>query len=165
MPENTRRSTLNQELIRRMVNTSEMVNIEHRVEVIDKYAQKLINSEYSVAQARKAVIEGLKGYERLLSLSKDKGNPRWKPLHLSAGWNKRNRRIAKQMSKTNWYKDKPEVEPPTDPRREEKMARFSIHKEDHSTLQEEPSSQQEDHSIREEDPGTSEAGRNHPNPE
>ena len=111
------------------------------------------------------MIEGLKGYERLLSLSKDKGNPRWKPLHLSAGWNNRNRRIAKQMSRTNWYKDKPEVEPPTDPRREEKMARFSIHKEDHSTLQEEPSSQQEDHSIREEDPGTSEAGRNHPNPE
>ena len=35
-------------------------------------------------QARNFVIGGLKGYERLLSLSRDRENPRWKPLHMAA---------------------------------------------------------------------------------
>ena len=75
MPEGTRRATLNQEMIRRMVNTSEMVGMTKRLEIIDKYAQKLINSEYTLEQTRNAIIGGLKGYERLLSLSKDINNP------------------------------------------------------------------------------------------
>ena len=55
MPEGTRRSTLNQELIRRMINTSELVDIEKRIEIVDSYAQKLINSEYSLEQTRIAI--------------------------------------------------------------------------------------------------------------
>ena len=143
MPENTRRSTLNQELIRRMINTSELVAMDKRIEIVDKYAQKLINSEYSVDQTRKAVIGGLKGYERLLSLSRDTGNPKWKPLHLAAGWNSRNRRTAKQRNKTNWYKGKPEVEHPENPRREEEATRFSIHKGEPSIPEEDKISQEE----------------------
>ena len=96
MPETTRRATLNQELIRRMVNTSEMVSNEKRVEIVDSYAEKLMNSEYPLDQTRNILIGGLKGYERLLSLSMDKKNPKWKALHMAAGWNARNRRIAKQ---------------------------------------------------------------------
>ena len=112
MPEATRRSTLNQELIRRMVNTSEMIDMKERVAVIDKYAVKLMNSEYTLEQTRNIIIGGLKGYERLLSLSLDTSNPKWKPLHMSAGWNERNRRIAKQRVKNGWYKGKTEVDPP-----------------------------------------------------
>ena len=78
MPEGIRRATLNQEMIRRMVNTSEMVPLADRLMVIVDYTQKLINSEYSVDESRDIVVGGLKGYERLLSLSKDIGNPRWK---------------------------------------------------------------------------------------
>ena len=52
----------------------------------------------------------MKGYERLLSLSKDIGNPRWKPLHLAASWNAKNRRNFKKLAKTNWYKGKSEIE-------------------------------------------------------
>ena len=40
MPEGIRRATLNQELIRRMVNTSELVDNEKRVEIVDDYVQK-----------------------------------------------------------------------------------------------------------------------------
>ena len=61
MPEGTRRATLNQELIRRMVNTSEMVGMKKRLEIVDSYAQKLINSEYSLEQTRDTIIGGLKG--------------------------------------------------------------------------------------------------------
>ena len=53
----------------------------------------------------------MKGYERLLSLSKDTENPRLKPLHLAANWNSRNRTTAKMLSKTNWFKGKSVLEP------------------------------------------------------
>ena len=112
IPESTRRATLNQELIRRLTNTSELVEEEERVEIVDAYARKLINSEYSLKMTREFLVGGLKGYERLLSLSRDKSNPRWKPLHMSASWNGKNRRIAKQLAKTNWYKGKTLVDPP-----------------------------------------------------
>jgi len=127
MPEGTRRAMLNQELIRRMVNTSEMVETEKRLEIVDKYAQTLINSEYTLEQTRDAIIGGLKGYERILSLSLNVNNPRWKPLHMAAGWNSRNRRVAKQRSKNNWYMGKTEVEPPTSPKQRIKATGFSIH--------------------------------------
>ena len=102
MPEGVRRATLNQELIRRMVNTSELVDMNKRLEIVDKYAQKLIHSEYSMDETIRVVIGGLKGYERLLSLSKDIGNPKWKPLHMAGNWNGRNRRMAKLRSRDNW---------------------------------------------------------------
>ena len=134
-------------MIQRMVNTSEMVDMEKRLDINDKYAQKLINSEYSLEQTRNAIIGGLNGYERLLSLSKDLNNPRWKPLHLSAGWNFKNRRVAKLRTKNNWYRGRTEVEHPTDPKQEQKASKFSIHQENMTISQEDHSSHQEDQPI------------------
>ena len=145
MPETTRRATLNQELIRRMVNTSEMVSNEKRVEIVDSYAEKLMNSEYPLDQTRNILIGGLKGYERLLSLSMDKKNPKWKPLHMAAGWNARNRRIAKQRSKASWYKGKAEVEPP--PRTSIQLEEPSIPEEEEAEILTGTSIQQEELSI------------------
>ena len=48
IPEATRCATLNQELTRRMVNTSELVSEEIRIKIVDKYAQKLVNSECNI---------------------------------------------------------------------------------------------------------------------
>ena len=112
MPEGVRRATLNQELVRRMVNTSELVNIKQRVAVVEDYAQKLVNSEYTLKETRDVIIGGLKGYERLLSLSRDRNNPRWKPLHMAGKWNSKNRRMAKLRARDNWFKGSQEVEPP-----------------------------------------------------
>jgi hypothetical protein len=61
MPEIIRRATLNQELVRSMINTSELVDMSRRL--VDNYAQKLINSEYSMKETVDVVVEGLKGYE------------------------------------------------------------------------------------------------------
>jgi hypothetical protein len=44
MPENIKITTLNQEVIRRMVNTSELVNIQTRLNILDSFAQKIVNS-------------------------------------------------------------------------------------------------------------------------
>ena len=108
MPENTRMATLNQETIRRMVNTSELVDISTRLAVIDEYARKLINSEYDLAMTRRIIVGGLKGYERMLSGSLDKGSPSWKPLHLPTAYKAKERRVAKMMAKTNWFKSREE---------------------------------------------------------
>ena len=110
MPESIRRATLNQEMIRRMINTSEGVELSKRLEIVDDYGQKLLNSEYSLKEARDTIIGGLKGYERLLSLSLDRSNPRWKPLHVPGSWNASSRRMAKQKSKGNWFKGKQQEE-------------------------------------------------------
>ena len=106
MPEGIRRATLNQEMVRRMLNTSEDVDDTKRVKIVDDYAQKMVNSEYTIEEARNVIVAGLKGYERLLSLSKDKKNPKWKPLHMAGSWNARGRRMAKLKAKTNWFKGK-----------------------------------------------------------
>ena len=113
IPEGVRRATLNQEMVRRMINTSEGVSIEKRIGIVDDYAQKLINSEYNIDETRNVIIAGLRGYERLLSLSLDRKNPRWKPLHMAGSWNSRNRRMAKLRAKDNWFKGRAEVAPPS----------------------------------------------------
>ena len=113
MPENMRVSTLTQEVIRRMMNTSERLDQEERNDVIDTYARKLVNSGYSLEQSRKFIISGLTGYERRLALSMDKENPKWRPLHEGAGYNAKARRIKKMTAKTSWFKrsrDKEEEE-------------------------------------------------------
>ena len=62
MPENMRVSTLTQEVIRRMMNTSEKIVQDERNEVVDTYAKKLVNSGYSLEQSRKFIVSGLTGY-------------------------------------------------------------------------------------------------------
>ena len=95
-----------------MVNTSELVKESVRLEIVDRYAQKLINSEYTIKTTQGFIVGGLKGHERLLFLCRDVNYPRWKPLHMGAGWNARNRRVSKQLAKGSWYKGKTEVDPP-----------------------------------------------------
>ena len=68
-------------------------------------------------ETRNVIIGGIKGFERLLTLSKDRSNPKWKPLHMAGSWNSRNRRMAKLRARDNWFKGSQEVEP-----REEMMA-------------------------------------------
>ena len=104
MPENMRVATLNQEVIRRMLNTSERLDISYRIEVVDNYALKLANSGYDLEYTRKVIKGGLTGYERKLALSLDINNPKWKPLHQGAKFNSTGRKLKKTLAKTNWFK-------------------------------------------------------------
>ena len=52
----------------------------------------------------KRILRG--SIERLLSLSKDLENPRWKPLHKSRGWNARNRRLKDTVKVPEGWKKK-----------------------------------------------------------
>ena len=101
IPENMRMITLNQEMTRRMMNTSEIVSLEQRLAVVDGYGQKLTDSGYSIDQIRRVIVGELTGYERRLHLSKDTTNNMWWPLHESACFNATKRRNKKLMAKSN----------------------------------------------------------------
>ena len=112
MPENGRMATLNQELVRRLLNTSEELNMGERVVVVDTYCQKLTDSGYQHDQVKRVIVGGLTGYERRRGLSLlDPSHKKFRPLHESRKYNARGRRIAKLMSKQNWYKRKPDDSP------------------------------------------------------
>ena len=106
MPENMRMSSLNQEMYRRMTNTSELVTLEQRLEIVDQYGQKLTNSGYGLEQIRRAMVGGLVRYERRLLQSLSKPGVGWRPLHEGAKYNASNRRIKKMLAKSNWFKRK-----------------------------------------------------------
>ena len=76
-------STLNQEMYRRMTNTSELVTMSKRVEIVDLYGQKLTNSGYRLDQLRRAMVGGLVRYERRLLHSRQ--NPEEAGDHYTKG--------------------------------------------------------------------------------
>ena len=53
MPENMKVASLNQEMIRRMINTSEDLDTGERTIVVDDHAQKHISSGFKLDQTRK----------------------------------------------------------------------------------------------------------------
>ena len=63
---------MNQELVRRMINTSENVPLVDRIRIVNNYGHNLVNSECTVEETRRVVIVGLKGYERLLCITEQR---------------------------------------------------------------------------------------------
>ena len=80
MAERSKISILSQDLIRRMLNTSETIPDSERVEIIDNYIDRLVVSGYCPAQVKEIVESGLTGYERKVQRAKKSGLP----LHRSA---------------------------------------------------------------------------------
>ena len=100
--ENVKVSSLTQNMIRRMKNTSEDVPDEERRKIVDNFYWQLKISGYSDEQSRKIIKAGLIGYEKLLLKCKQ-GNAK---LHRSAeeGWETRKKK--KLLGKSNWFKTK-----------------------------------------------------------
>ena len=102
LPENSKMASLTQEVVRRMRNTSEKVNMKERIAHLDKFAQKLINSGYSMEQAKNITVAGLKGYQKAL----DKATKEGRSIHISAAEGAASRNQKKLLSKTQWFKEK-----------------------------------------------------------
>ena len=47
-----------------------------------------------------------------MTLSKDRNNPKVKPLHMAGSWNSKNRRMTTLIARDSWFKGSQEVEPP-----------------------------------------------------
>ena len=80
MAENSKVQSLSYDLTRRLLNTSEDVPDQVRLDIVDDYAQMLLNSGYSTKTTRRVCIAGLKYYERRRQESKIPGG---RQLHQS----------------------------------------------------------------------------------
>ena len=80
MGENSKNQILSQEMVRRLMNTSEGLQKEEYWKIADEYADKLQNSGYRLEQIRRIILAGIKGYgaKKLRSLET------WKPLRRTA---------------------------------------------------------------------------------
>ena len=104
MAEDAKIRCLANDLTRRMLTSSERIPMEVRRWIVDEYAQKLLNSGYSLEVTRRIIVAGLKGYERKLMNSRKPGG---KKLLRTAKESYEGRVRKKLMAKTNWFKKRP----------------------------------------------------------
>ena len=100
LSQNTIVQSLVEDVKRRMLNTSELVGDSVRCKILDKFAQKMLNSGHDMKSVRRNILAGIKGYEnKLKRCVRDK-----KPLNRSAKQSGASRRKKKLTGKSDWFK-------------------------------------------------------------
>ena len=82
---------------------SHHIPIKERVLVLDKFSQKMANSDHSLEVVRRSMVSGLKGYLRKVARCEKEG----KPFHRTAAASSRTRKLKKLTAKQSWFKTKP----------------------------------------------------------
>ena len=104
LSENVKMATMNAEIIRRMMNVSELLPDHERITVLDRVAQKLCNSGYNLSEIRKGMVGALTGYERRVSASRNTVGHGFRPLHESSEASLGSRIKKKLTGKSTWFK-------------------------------------------------------------
>ena len=60
MNENVKLQVLSNDMVRRLLNSSEVLGSSEKARVVDMYAQKLMNSGYSREQVVRIIVAGIK---------------------------------------------------------------------------------------------------------
>ena len=107
LAQNSLVQSLVNDMIRRMANTSELVDEEEKRKIVDEYAQKMLNSGHKLEQVRSMVMSGLKGYEKKRRRCQAPGGG---PFHRSAKESSRSRKLKKLTGKANWFRSKKSTE-------------------------------------------------------
>ena len=104
LPKNTIISSLRQEIIRRLVNMHPLIDISEKIEILDRFYDKLSVSGHQHDVIRLIFVEALLKFNFMLENSKkDPSDPNFKPIHVSNEFNKVERGIKKFLLKFNWY--------------------------------------------------------------
>ena len=85
---------------RRLLNTSSKVSDSVKREIMDKWAQKMLNSGHGLSETRRNIISGIKGYYTKLKKAKACG----KSIHQSAKSSEAARRKKKLVGKNFWFR-------------------------------------------------------------
>ena len=112
MGENNKQQILSQDLIRRLLNASELLEKEYREEVVDRYAMKIQNSGFTKEQTLKIIINGIKGYEGKRKRRAALGLP----LRSTAARSRSTRYKKKLLSNANWFMKKKSKDTPASSR-------------------------------------------------
>ena len=102
MSEKSKISILSNDLIRRMLSCNETIPDTERIEIINKFIDRLLVSNYSSDQIKEIIESGLTGYQRKV----DAANKLGVSLHRSAESTLETRIHKKLTEKTSWYKRK-----------------------------------------------------------
>ena len=100
MPERTKRSTLTQEAIRILRNTSPAIPWERKAELLSDFSLRLKLSGYGERYRLTIIQSTLAAWERLVELDRT----RERPLYRERGWKKDERRREKEKKKSKWFK-------------------------------------------------------------
>ena len=95
--EDTKIQILSKDLIRRLKNSFEELGGGAKVEIVNNYAQKLLNSGYKGEQLHRIITNGIKGYEKKLRMCREQG----RRLHRSSLDSQGARVKRKLLAKTN----------------------------------------------------------------
>merc|ERR1712155_481366 len=95
-------SSLTQEVIRRMKNTSLDVDMKERIDIVNKFHKKLQRSGYGIQQIRKIISAGLMGWERIIRIAKKSGGN----INRSASETFIKRNTNCLLGKSTWYRRK-----------------------------------------------------------
>ena len=97
-PWGQKRTTLTQELIRRLLNCSKQLSCEVRRRHLNNYMQLLKNSGYCEKFRAEVLRSGLQGYNKIVAAEKDGRRPIYRPKD----WQKSARWLAKKKKKKGW---------------------------------------------------------------
>ena len=98
------KSSLRQEIIRRLINTDLRLHIDEKIAILDSFYVKLRKSGHSHEYIRLLFVEALLKFQQMVKCSNlEKSNPAYKPLYLSNDYDKINRGIQKFLKRYNWY--------------------------------------------------------------
>ena len=100
MGEDSKIQILSNDLIRRLKNNSEELGEGAKVEIVDNYTQKLLNSGYQGEQLQRIVTNGIKGYENKLRRCRAQGAK----LHDCSTDSQGARFRKKLLAKSTWFK-------------------------------------------------------------
>ena len=98
-PWGQKRTSLTQELIRRLLNCSKELPCSSKRKHLDNYMQLLKNSGYSEAFRIEILKSGVQGYNKILKAEKDGIRPVYRPK----GWKESARWLEKRRKKNNWF--------------------------------------------------------------
>ena len=100
MGENQKMTILTQEVIRRLRNTSELLEDKEFKDILERYCQKLFNSGYREDQIRKIMIAGIRGWGSKVARCKAEN----KKLRKTARDSEEMRMRTKLTGRTTWFK-------------------------------------------------------------
>ena len=104
LSENTKVSSLAQDLIRRMKHTSILLPMTQRVEVINEFTKKMLSSGYDKEQTKSVTVAALKGYEKAV----ERHEAGVRPLHLKAKYGLSGRNRKKLLGNHHGSRRRPE---------------------------------------------------------
>ena len=100
MPERTKRSTLTQEAIRILRNTSSNVPWSRKAEILSDFSLRMKLSGYGEKYRETVILSALAAWDKMVA--KDRSGER--PLYREKGWRREERLMEKERKKEKWYK-------------------------------------------------------------